>query len=71
MIVRWTPDATRDLERLHDFLAANDVDAAQTAISTLYERVEALAATARRQPRLAGTRFSKLSVRPYIVLLTA
>jgi plasmid stabilization system protein ParE len=39
----WSPDALRDVSRLHDFLAPKSRDAAQRAVKTIRQGVKALA----------------------------
>ena len=39
----WTPSSSRDLRRLHDFLASKDRKAAIRAIKTIRQRLQALA----------------------------
>lgn len=40
--IRWTEEAQRWLRDIHDYIAADNPDAAQKVISGIYERAQAL-----------------------------
>jgi addiction module RelE/StbE family toxin len=71
VIVRWTPTALRDLESLHDYVAADKSDAAVRMVEHLLDAIDALARHPHmgRKGRVAGTR--ELIERPYVIVYRA
>jgi toxin ParE1/3/4 len=67
MIVRWSPTALRDLESLHEYVAADSRPAAATTVERILSGIDALSRHPEmgRKGRVAGTR--ELIVTPYIV----
>jgi toxin ParE1/3/4 len=67
MTIRWTPAAARDLEDVHDYIAADNEDAAVATIARILAGTEALCRHPElgRRSRVRGTR--ELVVTPYVV----
>jgi toxin ParE1/3/4 len=68
MVVRWAATALRDLARLHDYIAADNVAAASKTVETMLSviaRLEPHPETGRKG-RIGGTR--ELVVAPYVVV---
>jgi len=41
--IRWTEEASRWLQDIHDYIAADNPNAAQRVVSGIYERIQVLA----------------------------
>ncbi len=70
MQVRWSPAAADDLERLFNFIKADNRGAGQRVAQTIYDRAGALGAHPYqgRQGRVEGTRELSLPPLPFIVI---
>jgi plasmid stabilization system protein ParE len=70
MRVRWTTDATDDLERICDYIALNRPDSARRVAQSVVERIGELRTFPRigRSGRVAGTREIAFPPLPYIAI---
>ena len=70
MRVRWTTDATDDLERICDYIALNRPDSARRVAQSVVERIGELRTFPRigRSGRVAGTREIAFPPLPYIAV---
>jgi toxin ParE1/3/4 len=67
MTIRWTPNALRDVDSLHSYIAADHPNAAVDVVSKIAEGITDLTRHPAngRKGRVAGTR--ELIVHPYVV----
>lgn len=70
MRIRWTPEATADLEQTSDYIAQDSSEAALETIQTIFSRVEELTTFPRRgrKGREEGTRELVMTPLPYIAV---
>ena len=70
MIVRWSPDAAADLEKIVEFISTESASAAGRVGRSIYQETKELARFPRRgrSGRIEGTRELTLPPLPFIVV---